>query len=169
VNRLEKERCVATLKEKLSKSRLLVITKQSGLTVSQVTKLRRSIYESGSHFQVVKNTIATRAFEGTNFKDLVSHLKGPVAIALSEDPISAAKIIYTFAKTNDKIEIISGCLDGDVLTKASVEHLATLPSLEELRGKIAGLLIAPAGKIARVLKESGASLARVISANASKE
>lgn len=166
MNRTQKEELVSELKTKVEESALIVVTRQSGLSVSEVTNLRRQMREAGADFKVYKNTLAELAIKGTSAEGLASYLNGPTALAFSVDAIAAAKAAYKFANTNDKLQILGGVMNGKALSAADVKVLATLPSLDELRATLIGLVQAPATKIARVLKEPGACVARVLNAKA---
>ncbi len=166
MNRTEKHDVVSQMRDVLQNASLVLVTQQSGLTVDEVTGLRRSMRENQAEFKVLKNTLAQIAVKDTKLDGLTPMLKGPTALAYSADPIAAAKVVVKFANTNDKLKVIGGFLDGQILSEASVKALATLPSLDELRAKLVGLLQAPATKIARLAKEPGASVARVIAAKA---
>jgi large subunit ribosomal protein L10 len=168
VDRSEKQQLVTNLHQTLKTAELVVITQQSGLTVAEVTNLRRQMRQAGAGFKVTKNRLARLALEGTKFEGLKSMFTGPTAIAYSADPIAAAKVAVTYANSNDKLKIVGGAMGGQVFDPAGVKALATLPSLDELRGKIVGLLAAPATKVAAVLQAPAAKLARVLNAYASK-
>jgi large subunit ribosomal protein L10 len=168
VDRSEKQKLVTSLHETLSKAELVVITQQSGLTVAEVTNLRRQMRQAGAGFKVTKNRLACLALEGTKFEGLKSKFTGPTAIAFSADPIAAAKVAVTYANSNDKLKIIGGAMGGQVLDPSGIKALATLPSLNELRAKIVGVLSTPAQRIAAVLQAPGGQLARVLKAYASK-
>ena len=168
VDRSEKQKLIATLHETLKTAELVVVTQQSGLTVAEVTNLRRQMRQAGAGYRVAKNRLARRALEGTKFEGLSPMLKGPTALAYSADPIAAAKVAVTYANSNDKLTIVGGVMGGQVLDSSGVKALATLPSIDELRGKIVGLLVAPATKIARVLQAPAGQLARVVKAFADK-
>ena len=168
MDRSEKQKLIATLHETLKKAELVVVTHQSGLTVAEVTNLRRQMRQAGAGYRVAKNRLARRALEGTKFEGLSPLLKGPTALAYSADPIAAAKVAVTYANSKDKLTIVGGVMAGQVLDSAGVKALATLPSIDELRGKIVGLLVAPATKIARVLQAPAGQLARVVKAFADK-
>jgi len=148
---------------------LVVITQQSGLTVEEVTSLRGKLRGEGASFHVTKNRLAKIALKGTKFEPLEGSFTGPTAIAVSEDPVAAAKVAVEFANNNDKLTIIGGALGEKVLDVAEIKALAKLPSLDELRGKIVGLLQAPASKIVGVLNAPAGQLARVLSAYGSTE
>ncbi len=168
MDRSEKQQLIATLHETLKTAELVVVTQQSGLTVAEVTNLRRQMRQAGAGYRVAKNRLARRALEGTKFEGLSPMLKGPTALAYSADPIAAAKVAVTYANSNDKLKIVGGVMAGQVLDSSGVKALATLPSIDELRGKIVGLLAAPATKIARVLEAPAGQLARVVKAFADK-
>ena len=169
MDRSEKEKLVTSLHETLKKAELVVITQQSGLTVAEVTNLRRQMRQAGAGFKVTKNRLARRALEGTKFEGLGPMFTGPTAIAYSADPIAAAKVAVTYANSNEKLKIIGGAMGGQVLDPSGIKALATLPSLEELRAKIVGALQAPAAKLAAVLQAPAGQLARVFKAYASSK
>ena len=169
MDRAEKERLVAELNQILQDMTLVVVTQQSGLTVAEATDLRRRIRAAGASFKVSKNRLARLALEGTKFQALQSLLTGPTAMAYSADPVAAAKVCVEFAKKNDKLTIIGGALGEQALDVDGVKALAMLPSLDELRGKIVGLLQAPAVKLAGVTQAPAGQLARVFSAYGSQD
>jgi large subunit ribosomal protein L10 len=168
VDRSQKEKLVASLNETLSGVTSIVVTHQTGLTVAEVTDLRRLMREAGAGFKVTKNRLARLALQGTQFERLSSLFTGPTAIAFSRDPVAAAKVAVEFANKNDKLVIVGGALGTQALDAAGVKALATLPSLDELRGKLVGLLQTPASRIAAVLQAPGSQLARVFNAYAEK-
>jgi large subunit ribosomal protein L10 len=168
VDRSEKQQLVTSLHQTLKTAELVVITQQSGLTVAEVTTLRRQMRQAGAGFKVTKNRLARLALEGTKFEGLKEMFTGPTAIAYSADPVAAAKVAVTYANSNDKLKIVGGAMGSQVLDPNGIKALATLPSLDELRGKIVGVLAAPAAKIAAVLQAPGSKLARVLNAYASK-
>jgi len=167
VDRLKKEALVAELHQDFEENKLVVVTHQSGLTVSEVSELRKQMREAGCKFKVTKNRLAKIALRETKFEALVDAFSGPTAIAVSKDPVAAAKIAVDFANENEKLTIVCGALEADVMDADGVKTLAKLPSLDELRGKIVGLLQAPATKVAGVLQAPACQLARVIGAHAS--
>jgi large subunit ribosomal protein L10 len=169
VNRSEKAEAIVELNRIFKDTNLMVITRQSGLTVQEVTDLRRKIRAAGASYKVAKNRLTLRALEGTPFKALGSLFKGPTAIAYSKDPVAAAKAVAAFAKDNEKLTIVGGALGENTLDVAGVQALATLPSLDALRGKIIGLLQAPATKVAGVLVAPAGQVARVFAAYGAKE
>ena len=169
VNRSEKAEAIAELNQIFKDANLMVVTRQSGLTVQEVTDLRRKVRAAGASYKVAKNRLMLRALEGTSFKALGSMFTGPTAIAYSKDPVAAAKVIATFAKDNEKLSIVGGALGENTLDVAGVQALAMLPSLDALRGKIIGLIQAPATKIAGVLAAPAGQVARVFGAYGAKE
>ncbi|CAO5676750.1 MAG: 50S ribosomal protein L10 [Holosporales bacterium] len=166
MNRTQKEELVVELKERIEKSALVVVTRQSGLTVSEVTNLRCQMRDAGAEFKVYKNTLTEIAIKGTDAEGLSNYLTGPTALAFSVDALAAAKAAVKFANTNDKLQVLGGIMNGKILSAADVKALATLPSLDELRAMLIGLISAPATKIARVLKEPATCVARVLVAKA---
>jgi len=168
VNRSEKAEAIAELNRTFKDANLVVITRQSGLTVQEVTDLRRKMRAAGASYKVAKNRLTLRALEGTPFKALGSLFRGPTAIAYSKDPVAAAKVISSYVKDNEKLTIVGGALGENKLDVAGVQALASLPSLDALRGKIIGLLQAPATKIAGVLQAPAGQVARVFSAYGAK-
>ena len=169
MDRNEKQEFVSSLRDSLEGKKLVVVTQQAGLTVAEVTNLRAKMRDAGANYKVIKNTLARLAVQDTPIAPLGDYFKGAIALAFSEDPIAAAKIAVEFAKTNKKIQIVAACLDGKLLDAANVNALAQLPSLDELRAKLIGLLQAPLSKIARTVKEPAGQLARLASAYGAKE
>jgi len=169
LDRLKKEELVNALNGVFDSANLVVVTRPAGLTVAESTELRSRMREAGALFKVTKNRLTRLALRGTRFEPLSDLFVGPTAIAYSEDPIVAAKVAVKFADDNEKLEIIGGGLFDQILDAGEVKNLAKLPSLDELRGKIVGVLNAPATKIAGVLQAPGAQLARVLQARASQD
>jgi large subunit ribosomal protein L10 len=168
VERAQKQHLVATLHRDLADTVCVVVTHQTGLSVAEVTQLRRQMRGAGAHYRVTKNRLARRAVEGTQFAGLAPLFTGPTAIAFSRDPVAAAKAAVEYANRNTKLTVIGGGLSGRTLDAAAVKALATLPSLDELRGKIIGLIMAPAAKLAVLLQTPGSQLARVLAAYSEK-
>jgi large subunit ribosomal protein L10 len=166
VERGQKQRLIETLRQDLGDTVCVVVTHQSAMTVAEATQLRRQMRSAGARFRVTKNRLAKRALDGTPFEGLSPLFAGPTAIAFSRDPVAAAKVVVEYANRNDKLTIIGGGLAGEVLDAAGVKELASLPSLDELRGKLIGLLVAPAARIAAVLQAPAGQLARVLAAYA---
>lgn len=169
MQRNEKEKLVDSLNRAFQEATAVVIARQSGLTVAEISDLRRKVRAAGGRFKVAKNRLARRALSGTKYEGLAELFKGPTAIAFSSDPVSVAKVAVDFSKVNEKLTIAGGALGSQVLDPDGVKALATLPSLDELRGKILGVLQAPATKIAGVLQAPASQLARVLQAFAHKD
>ena len=168
MDRTQKEVTIAALHAALQETGLVVVTQQSGMTVAEVTDLRRKMRAAGASFKVTKNRLARIALKGTQFEGLDGLFKGPTAVAYSKDPVAAAKVAADYAKGNDKFKIVGGSLGTQNLDVEGVKALASLPSLDELRAKIVGLIQAPATKIAQVINAPAAKVARVIQAYANK-
>jgi large subunit ribosomal protein L10 len=168
VNRTEKADLVATLNKTLGDATLVVVTRQSGLTVAEVTALRNQMRAAGAGYKVAKNRLARLALEGTSFKQIGPMLVGPTALAYSKDPVAAAKAAVTYAKGNEKLQIVGGSLGDQQLDVEGVKALAALPSLDELRAKFLALLNTPATRIAGVVQAPAGQLARVFGAYGSK-
>ena len=169
MDRAQKSEQVASLKQTFAETSVVVVTRNLGLTVAQSTALRNRMRDAGASYKVTKNTLTLIALEGSTYAPISEMLTGPTALATSADPIAAAKVAVDFAKTTDRFEIVGGAMGDTVLDLAGVRALAELPSLDELRAKIIGLIQAPASKIARTINEPGAMLARVIGAFAARE
>ena len=169
MDRSQKADLVAELKNVFTETSVVVITRNLGLTVAQSTDLRLKMRDAGAQFKVAKNKLAVIALEGTRYGPISDLLTGPTALATSIDPVAAAKVAVEFAKTNAKLEIVGGAMGDTLLDVAGVMALAALPSLDELRAKLIGLIQAPATKIARTINEPGAQLARVFGAYAAKQ
>lgn len=169
MERAKKEALVAELHQTFEANTLVVVTHQNGLTVAEVSELRRQMRDVGAQFKVTKNRLAKIALKGTKFEGLAEHFTGPTAVAASADPVAAAKVAVEFANKNEKLTIVGGALDTEALDADRVKALAKLPSLDELRGRIIGLIQAPATKIAGVLQAPAGQLARVFGAYAAKE
>ena len=157
------------LKGVFAESGAVIVTHYSGMTVAEMSKLRALLRKDGGQLKVVKNRLAKIALDGQGGDDAQALFQGPVAIAYAADPVSAAKAADEFAKDNSKFIIIGGVMGDVVLDASGVQALAKLPSLDQLRGKIVGLLQAPATKVAGVIQAPASQLARVVSAYASKD
>lgn len=168
MNRTEKADLVATLNKTLNDATLVVVTRQSGLTVAEVTALRNQMRAAGAGYKVAKNRLARLALEGTSFKQIGPMLIGPTALAYSKDPVAAAKAAVDYAKGNEKLQIVGGSLGDQQLDVEGVKALAALPSLDELRAKFLALLNTPATRIAGVVQAPAGQLARVFGAYGSK-
>lgn len=169
MDRNEKAEVVDLLRATLTGAGAVVITRNLGMTVAQSTALRNKMRDAGASFKVTKNRLAKIALEGTPYSGIGDMLTGPTGLATSDDAVTAAKIIVEFAKTNDKLEIVGGGMGDVVLDVAGVTALASLPSLDELRAKIIGLVQAPATKLAQIAAAPAGQLARVFAAYADKE
>jgi large subunit ribosomal protein L10 len=169
MNRSEKTDAVAELNANFNASAVVVVTRNLGLTVAQSTDLRLKMRDAGASYKVAKNSLAKIALKDTAYASISDLLTGPIALATSADPVAAAKIAVEFAKTNPKLEIVGGAMGEVVLDVNGVNALASLPSLDELRAKIIGLVQAPATKIAQVVTAPAGKLARVFGAYATKE
>jgi large subunit ribosomal protein L10 len=166
VDRAQKQQLTTSLREDLADTVCVVVTHQTGLSVAEVTQLRQQMRSAGARYRVTKNRLVKRALEGTRFEALAPLFSGPTAIAFSQDPVAAARAAVAYANRNNKLTIVGGGLQGQVLDEAAVKALATLPSLDELRGKIIGLINAPATKLAALLQTPAGQLARVLAAHA---
>ena len=150
MNRDEKKQLLDDLHELFNKSEILVVSHYKGLTVTEVSELRNAIRKAGAGFRVTKNRITKLALKDTKFEGLADLFKGPTAVAFANDPVSACKACVEFAKNNEKLIIVGGAMGAEALTIAEINRLATIPSMDELRAKIIGLLQAPAAQLARV-------------------
>jgi large subunit ribosomal protein L10 len=166
VLRAEKAQVIDELNDVFDKAGVVVITHYKGLTVAELSDLRTRSRAVGATFRVTKNKLAQRALDGTPFASVSDLFKGPTAIAFSKDPTSAPKVVAEFAKKNEKLKIVGGGLAGTFLDAASIRALADLPSLDELRGKLIGLLNAPASRLVGLLQAPGGQVARVLAARA---
>ncbi|MGC1270081.1 MAG: 50S ribosomal protein L10 [Croceibacterium sp.] len=166
MDRSQKADAVAALNANFNEIGVVVVTRNLGMTVAQTTALRVKMREAGASFKVSKNSLAKLAIADTDYAGIDDMLVGPVALGTSVDPVAAAKIIVEFAKTNDKLEIVGGAMGSLVLDEAGVKALASMPSLDELRAKLIGLVQAPATKIAQVVVAPAGKLARVFGAYA---
>jgi len=152
VNRDEKKQLLNDLHELFNSSEIVVVSHYKGLTVAEVSELRNKIRQAGAGFRVTKNRITKLALKDTKFESLIDLFKGPTAVAFANDPVSACKACVEFAKTNEKLIVVGGAMGTGVLTVDEINRLATIPSMDELRAKIIGLLQAPAAQLARVTK-----------------
>ena len=169
MDRAQKAAAVAELKQTFSSVGVVVVTRNLGMTVAQSTRLRNAMREAGAAYKVSKNNLAKIALDGTDYLSLGDMLTRPVGLATSADPVAAAKVAVEFARAVDKFEIVGGAMGSTALDVAGVQALATLPSLDELRAKIVGLIVAPATKLATITQAPAAQIARVLAAYAEKE
>ncbi|MGE5768546.1 MAG: 50S ribosomal protein L10 [Bacteroidota bacterium] len=168
MDRSQKEELVASLHRTFADTNLVIVTQQSGMTVAEVSDLRRKMRDAGASYKVTKNRLTRLALEGTKYEALKDMFTGPTAVAVSVDPVAAAKVCVAFAKTNEKLIIVGGAMGETQLDASGIQALATLPSLDQLRGKLIGLLQAPATKVAGVVQAPAAQLARIFSAYSSQ-
>ncbi|QVM84830.1 50S ribosomal protein L10 [Novosphingobium decolorationis] len=169
MDRSQKADSVAQLNAVFNEVGVVVVTRNLGLSVAQSSELRAKIREAGATYKVAKNRLAKIAIADTDYVGIGDFLVGPTAIATSVDPVAAAKAVVDFAKTTDKIEIVGGAMGANVLDAEGIKALATMPSLDELRAKLIGLVQAPATKIAQLSTAPAAKLARVFNAYAEKD
>ena len=169
MDRSQKADAVAALNATFNESGVVVVTRNLGLSVAESTELRSKMREAGASYKVAKNRLAKLALADTDYVELSDMLTGPTALATSSDPVAAAKAAVEFAKTNENLEIVGGSMGGEMLDEAGVKALASMPSLDELRGTIVGLVNAPATKIAQVVNAPANKLARVFGAQGAKE
>ena len=169
VDRAQKEKVVDELGQVFSEAGVIVVMHYQGLTVAEMSDLRNRMRDAGGRVRVAKNRLARIALEGKSVQGLDEYLIGQTALAYSPDPIAAPKVVADYARKNQKLVILGGAMGATILDADGVKALAALPSLDELRATLIGLLNAPATKIARTIKEPGGQLARVMQAKASQE
>ena len=168
MNRTEKVELVGSLHKTFLETAVVVVTKQVGMTVAEVEQLRAIMREAGSGYKVTKNRLARLALKGTQYEGLESEFTGPTAIATSPDPVATAKATVEFANKNDKFSIVAGAIGSSLLSPAEVKTLSELPSIDELRAKLVGVLQAPPSRIVGVLPVPAENLARVMPAPGAK-
>jgi large subunit ribosomal protein L10 len=168
MNRTEKQEAIQAYNGLFNDSGSVVVCHYKGLTMPDLNAFRSKLREEGGHFTVTKNTLAKLATKGTDYEGLAELFSGPTGIVYSQDPVAAAKVAYNFAKDHENLVILGGGLGAKVLDKAGVEALAKLPSLDEVRGKLVGLLQAPATQIARVLQAPAQAMVGVTQAYGQK-
>lgn len=164
MDRSQKEELVSQMRDTLQQAASVIVARQTGLTVAEATQLRRDMRGAGAEFKVLKNTLAQIAIKGTTLEGINPYLEGPTAIGYSQDPVAAARVLSKFAEKNDRLSIVGGFLDGQVLDAQAVKDLANLPSLNELRSKIIGVISAPATKLAVLSKEPARRVAYLLAA-----
>lgn len=164
MDRSEKSELVSSLRGTFENASIVVVTHYIGLNVDEISDLRMKMRNAGAGFKVTKNRLTRLALEGTPYDQIGDLFTGPTAIAYSDDPVAPAKIAVEFAKKNDKLVVLGGSMGGVRLDAASIKQLATLPSLDELRAKIVGMLNTPATRVAGVLQAPAGQIARVLSA-----
>ena len=169
MDRSQKAESVASLNAVFNEVGVVVVTRNLGMSVGQSTGLRAKMRDAGATYKVAKNRLAKLALKDTQYEGLEEHLSGPTALAWSTDPVAAAKAVVDFAKTNDRLEIVGGSMGGQLLDEAGIKALASLPSLDELRAKLIGLVNAPATKVVQLVNAPASKLARVFGAYAAKD
>ena len=169
MDRAEKREFVAEMKDTLSGAGSIVVAQYTGLSVAEMTEFRSSMREAGGTVKVAKNRLVKLALEGTDAEHMGDLLKGPTLLAYAEDPVAAPKAADAFAKKNDKLVVLGGAMGATSLDENGVKALATMPSLDELRGKLIGMITTPAQRIAMVTSAPAGQVARVIGAYSSKE
>ena len=169
MDRTEKREFVASLATVFAETSMVVVTRNAGLTVAEVTDLRRKMRAAGANFKVAKNRLAVLALDGTKFGGIEPMLKGPTALAWARDPVAVAKVAVEFAKTNEKFVVVGGALGTQTLNAAGIKALSDLPSLDTLRAGLVGMISTPATRIAGVLQAPAGQLARVFGAYAKKD
>ena len=152
MKREEKQQLISEMKDVFNKAALVVVALNKGISMTETTELRNNVRADGANYRVTKNRLTKLALAGTPCEAISDLMVGPTALAYSDDPISAAKAVVKLAKNNDRFEVVGGVMNGEKIDVKMVESLASLPSLDELRGKLVGLLQAPAGQLARVTK-----------------
>ena len=162
MDRTQKEEQVAYLNNIFTEAQVLVVTQNMGLSVSEVTDLRSKMRDAGGRFKVAKNRLIKLALKNTKYDHISDLFSGPTALAYSSDIIAAPKVVSAFAKTNEKLVIVGGAMGETLLDAKGVDALASLPSLDELRAKIVGIISTPATRIAGVIQAPGGQVARVI-------
>ncbi len=169
MDRTEKREFVASLASVFAETSMVVVTRNQGMTVAEVTDLRRKMRAAGANFKVAKNRLAILALDGTRFDGIKPMLKGPTALAWARDPVAVSKVCVEFAKTNEKLVLIGGALGSQTLDAAGVKALSELPSLDTLRAGLLGMLNTPATRIAGVVAAPASQIARVLAAYATKD
>ncbi len=169
MDRTEKREFVSSLAAVFAETSMVVVTRNQGLTVAEVTDLRRRMRAAGANFKVAKNRLALLALDGTKFASISPLLKGPTALAWARDPVAVAKVAVEFAKTNEKFVVIGGALGTQSLNADGIKALSELPSLDALRAGLLGMISTPATRIAGVLQAPAGQLARVLLAYAKKD
>ena len=169
MDRTEKAELVTEYRQLFQDSALVVVTHYAGMTVKEMTDFRGQLRKAGANYKVSKNRLTRLALEETNFKGIADLFTGPTGIAFSVDPIAAAKTAVNYAKTNEKLVILGGAFNGQVLDANGIKTLASLPSLDALRAKLLALLQTPATRIAGIMQAPAGQVARVIGAYGAKE
>lgn len=166
MQRSQKEQSVAALHQGLKSAQIIVVARHNGLTVAEITDLRRKMRAAGARLRVTKNRLACIALKGTPFEAAAGLFKGPTAVAYSSDPVALAKVVLDYAKGNEKLSILGGNLMGQPLQEQDIVALTKLPSIDQLRGKLLGLIQAPATRIAGILNQPAIKVVGVLAAPA---
>ena len=169
MDRASKEKIVSSLNKAFDEANFLIVTQNDGLTVEEMSSLRGSLRESNTSFRVAKNSLAKIAVNNTDAQSLQELFNGPTAIAFSDELSSSPKVIVDFVKEHEKLSIVGGLMDGKLIDAEVINELATLPSMDQLRSMIIGVLNAPATKVAGILNRPGGQLAQVLNAKAQQE
>jgi large subunit ribosomal protein L10 len=169
ITRTQKKENVASLKEAIEGSKSLVVVHYQGLTVQQITDLRKKVRTAGAGLKVTKNSLVRIALKGTQFEGIADMFSGPTAVAYSQDPVAASKAVVDFAKENEKLVLVGGALDGQSMNAKAIQTLAKLPSLDQLRAQLLALIITPAQRIVGVVQAPAGQVARVVGAYAAKD
>jgi large subunit ribosomal protein L10 len=164
MDRSQKEELVSQMRTTLQQATSVIVAHQTGLTVAEATQLRRDMRGAGAEFKVLKNSLAQIAIKGTSLEGMTPYLQGPTALGYSQDPVAAARVLSKFAEKNDKLSVVCGYLDGQVLDARAVKDLASLPSLDELRSKIIAVISTPATRLAVLAKEPARRVAYLLAA-----
>lgn len=168
MSRAQKQAEVKELNERFANDEIVVLTHYSGLSVSEMSELRAELRKEGASFKVTKNSLAKLAVKGTRYEGLADMFTGPTGVATSQDPVAAAKVAHKFAKSNDKLIILGGALGEKILGVEEIKQLASLPSLDEIRSKLVGLLVAAPTKLAGILQAPARDLVGVTKAYGEK-
>ena len=168
MTRTQKEAEITALGERFANDEVVVVTEYAGLTVKELEALRGDLRKEGASFKVTKNSLAKIAIKGTKFEGIADLFAGPIGIATSQDPVAAARVTQKFAKDNENLKIIGGALGTDILDAKGIEALAKMPSLDEVRATIAGLIAAPASNVAAAVKAPGGKVAGAVKAAGEK-
>tara|TARA_B100000989_G_scaffold239327_1_gene186219 strand:+ start:2020 stop:2529 length:510 start_codon:yes stop_codon:yes gene_type:complete len=169
MNRAEKVNFVSEFSNLLSNTNFVLVTQYKGLSVEEISSLRKQAREKNTSFKVTKNSLAKRALKNTNYEKLEQLFIGPTAVAFSEDPVSAAKVLYDFSKDNEKLKIIGGAMGTKELDIDEIKKLASLPSMETIRANLVGLISSPLSNIVSLLNEPSSKIVRLINSKQQKQ
>ena len=169
MNRAEKVNFVSEFSNLLSNTNFVLVTQYKGLSVEEISSLRKQAREKNTSFKVTKNSLAKRALKNTNYEKLEQLFIGPTAVAFSEDPVSAAKVLYDFSKDNEKLKIIGGAMGSKELDIDEIKKLASLPSMETIRANLVGLISSPLSNIVSLLNEPSSKIVRLINSKQQKQ